>query len=132
MQAEIVRLLRPDGDGLTCVGDDAQAVYGFRGADPEHLRALAGAYPGLTVIRLVRNYRSKDAVLRLANTVRPQSDGLELELTGVRGTGLTPQLVRCYDEATQAREIAARVLDAHECRPAAAGAGRAGPDRAPQ
>src|SRR5580698_6131296 len=115
VQAEIVRLLRPDGDGLTCVGDDAQAVYGFRGADPEHLRALAGAYPGLTVIRLVRNYRSKDSVLRLANTVRPQSDGLELELTGVRGTGLTPQLVRCYDEATQAREIAAKVLDAHEC-----------------
>jgi DNA helicase II / ATP-dependent DNA helicase PcrA len=115
VQAEIVRLLRPDGQGLTCVGDDAQAVYGFRGADPEHLRALAGAYPELTVIRLVRNYRSKDAVLRLANTVRPQSDGLELELTGVRGTGLAPQLVRCYDEATQAREIAARVLDAHEC-----------------
>jgi DNA helicase II / ATP-dependent DNA helicase PcrA len=114
VQAEIVRLLRPDGQGLTCVGDDAQAVYGFRGADPEHLRALSGAYPGLTVIRLVRNYRSKDAVLRLANTVRPQSDGLELELTGVRGSGLTPQLVRCYDEATQAREIAARVLDAHE------------------
>jgi DNA helicase II / ATP-dependent DNA helicase PcrA len=115
VQAEIVRLLRPDGQGLTCVGDDAQAVYGFRGADPEHLRALAGAYPGLAVIRLVRNYRSKDSVLRLANTVRPQSDGLELELTGSRGTGLTPQLVRCYDEATQAREITARVLDAHEC-----------------
>jgi DNA helicase II / ATP-dependent DNA helicase PcrA len=115
VQAEIVRLLRPDGQGLTCVGDDAQAVYGFRGADPEHLRALTGAYPGLAVIRLVRNYRSKDSVLRLANTVRPQSDGLELELTGSRGAGLAPQLVRCHDEATQAREIAARVLDAHEC-----------------
>ena len=47
MQAEIVRLLRPDGHGLTCVGDDAQAVYAFRGADPEHLRALAERYPGL-------------------------------------------------------------------------------------
>jgi DNA helicase II / ATP-dependent DNA helicase PcrA len=115
VQADIVRLLRPDGAGLTCVGDDAQAVYGFRGADPEHLRALAGAYPGLAVIRLVRNYRSRDSVLRLANTVRPQSEGLELELAGARGSGLTPQLVRCYDEATQAREIAGRVLDAHEC-----------------
>jgi DNA helicase II / ATP-dependent DNA helicase PcrA len=123
VQAEIVRLLRPDGTGLTCVGDDAQAVYGFRGADPEHLRALAGAYPGLAVIRLVRNYRSKEAVLRLANAVRPQSEGLELELTGLRGAGPAPQLVRCHDEATQAREIAARVLEAHE-------AGRALQDQA--
>ena len=114
VQAEIVRLLRPDGQGLTCVGDDAQAIYAFRGADPGHLRALAGAYPGLKVIRLVTNYRSRDSVLRLANAVRPQSEGLELELTGLRGAGPLPQLVRCHDEATQAREIVARVLDAHE------------------
>jgi DNA helicase-2/ATP-dependent DNA helicase PcrA len=114
VQADIVRLLRPDGTGLTCVGDDAQAVYGFRGADPSHLRALSGTYPDLAVIRLVRNYRSRDAVLRLANVVRPQSDGLELSLAGVRGAGSAPQLVRCHDEATQAREIAARVLEAHE------------------
>ena len=114
VQADIVRLLRPDGTGLTCVGDDAQAVYGFRGADPEHLRALSGVYPDLAVIRLVRNYRSRDAVLRLANVVRPQSDGLELSLAGVRGAGSAPQLVRCHDEATQAREITARVLQAHE------------------
>ena len=105
VQAEIVRLLRPDGIGLTCVGDDAQAIYAFRGADPDHLRALSSAYPDLTVIRLVRNYRSKDSVLRLANVVRPQSEGLELELTGQRGSGPAPQLVRCHDEATQAREI---------------------------
>jgi DNA helicase-2/ATP-dependent DNA helicase PcrA len=114
VQAEIVRLLRPDGRGLTCVGDDAQAIYAFRGADPGHLRALAGTYPGLSVVRLVRNYRSRDSVLHLANAVRPQSEGLELELTGVRGAGPAPQLVRCHDEATQAREITARVLDAHE------------------
>jgi DNA helicase-2/ATP-dependent DNA helicase PcrA len=114
VQADIVRLLRPDGPGLTCVGDDAQAVYGFRGADPSHLRALSGTYPDLAIIRLVRNYRSRDAVLGLANVVRPQSDGLELSLAGVRGAGSAPQLVRCHDEATQAREIAARVLEAHE------------------
>jgi len=114
VQADIVRLLRPDGAGLTCVGDDAQAVYGFRGADPEHLRALSKTYPDLAVVRLVRNYRSRDAVLGLANVVRPQSDGLELSLAGVRGAGSAPQLVRCHDEATQAREITARVLEAHE------------------
>ena len=114
VQADIVRLLRPDGQGLTCVGDDAQAIYAFRGADPEHLRTLSEAYPGLEVVRLDRNYRSKDAVLRLANTVRPQSPGLELDLRADRGPGAPPQLVRCHDEATQAREICARVLAAHE------------------
>jgi ATP-dependent DNA helicase UvrD/PcrA len=114
VQADIVRLLQPDGPGLTCVGDDAQAVYGFRGADPAHLRQLSETYPGLAVVRLDRNYRSKEAVLRLANAVRPQSDGLELLLTADRGPGAAPVLVRCHDEATQAREICARVLEAHE------------------
>jgi DNA helicase II / ATP-dependent DNA helicase PcrA len=114
VQADIVRLLQPDGHGLTCVGDDAQAVYGFRGADPVHLRELSATFPGLAVVRLDRNYRSKEAVLRLANAVRPQSDGLKLMLTADRGAGAAPVLVRCHDEATQAREICARVLEAHE------------------
>jgi DNA helicase-2/ATP-dependent DNA helicase PcrA len=114
VQADIVRLLQPAGDGLTCVGDDAQAIYGFRGADPAHLRALGQTFPGLAVIRLTRNYRSSAAVLRLANTVRPQSEGLELALAADRPAGQPPLLVRCHDEATQAREICARVLEAHE------------------
>jgi DNA helicase II / ATP-dependent DNA helicase PcrA len=114
VQAEIVRLLRPGGDGLTCVGDDAQAIYAFRGADPAHLRALAGSYADLAVIRLSRNYRSRHGVLGLANVVRPQFDGLELSLTAERGEGHRPQLVRCHDEATQAREICARILADHE------------------
>jgi DNA helicase-2/ATP-dependent DNA helicase PcrA len=114
VQADIVRLLQPDGSGLTCVGDDAQAVYGFRGADPAHLRALAGSYPDLAVVRLETNYRSKREVLRLANAIRPQSGGLELALTADRGAGQRPLLVRCHDEATQAREICGRVLAAHE------------------
>jgi DNA helicase-2/ATP-dependent DNA helicase PcrA len=114
VQADIVRLLRPDGAGLTCVGDDAQAIYAFRGADPAHLRELGETYPGLSVVRLTRNYRSCDTVLQLANTVRPQSGGLELALTADRSGGQRPVLVRCHDEATQAREIAHRVLAAHE------------------
>src|SRR5215468_7862325 len=114
VQADIVRLLRPGGGGLTCVGDDAQAIYAFRGADPSHLRSLSETYAGLAVIRLSRNYRSRHPVLRLANVVRPQYDGLELALCAERGQGQRPQLVRCHDEATQAREICARVLAEHE------------------
>ena len=114
VQASIVRLLQPDGKQLTCVGDDAQAVYGFRGADPAHLRQLTADYPGLDIVRLGRNYRSRQGVLDLANLIRPSAPGLDLTLTGDRGPGLAPLLVRCHDEATQAREICARVLDAHE------------------
>jgi DNA helicase-2/ATP-dependent DNA helicase PcrA len=114
VQASIVRLLQPDGKQLTCVGDDAQAIYGFRGADPAHLRQLAADYPGMDVVRLDRNYRSRQGVLDLANLIRPSAAGLELALTGDRGHGMAPLLVRCHDEATQAREICARVLAAHE------------------
>jgi len=114
VQASIVRLLQPDGKQLTCVGDDAQAIYGFRGASPGHLRQLAADYPGLEVVRLGRNYRSRQGVLDLANVIRPSSPGLGLTLTGDRGAGMAPLLVRCHDEATQAREICARALDAHE------------------
>jgi DNA helicase II / ATP-dependent DNA helicase PcrA len=114
VQAEIVRLLQPDGSGLTCVGDDAQAIYAFRGADPAHLRALASTYSDLAIVRLSRNYRSRQAVLGLANAVRPQYEGLELALSAERGEGHRPMLIRCHDEATQAREICARVLADHE------------------
>ena len=114
VQASIVRLLQPDGKQLTCVGDDAQAIYGFRGADPAHLRQLVADYPGLDIVRLDRNYRSRQGILDLANLIRPSAPGLDLTLTGDRGPGMAPLLVRCHDEATQAREICARVLDAHE------------------
>jgi len=117
VQASIVRLLQPDGKQLTCVGDDAQAIYGFRGADPAHLRQLTADYPGLDVVRLDRNYRSRPGILDLANVIRPSAPGLDLTLTGDRGAGYSgsaPLLVRCHDEATQAREVCTRVLDAHE------------------
>ena len=113
IQASIVRLLQPDGKQLTCVGDDAQAIYGFRGADPAHLRQLDADYAGLDIVRLDRNYRSRQGVLDLANLIRPSAPGLDLTLTGDRGPGMAPLLVRCHDEATQAREICGRVLEAH-------------------
>jgi DNA helicase II / ATP-dependent DNA helicase PcrA len=114
VQASIVRLLQPDGKHLTCVGDDAQAIYGFRGADPAHLRQLAADYPDLDIVRLYRNYRSRQGVLDLANLIRPSAPGLDLRLTGDRGPGGPPVLVRCHDEATQAREICARILESVE------------------
>ena len=78
-------LLRPTGEGLTVVGDDAQAVYGFRGADSGHLPSAPGRLPRRRVVRLERNFRSRPALLDLANVVRPSTDGLRLRLHSDRG-----------------------------------------------
>ena len=114
IQVDIVRCLCPDGVGLTVVGDDAQAIYGFRGADSRHLLSLADALPGATVIGLERNFRSRQRILALANAVRPNSDGVRLQLHSDRAGGRRPRLVRCHDAGAEARAVVDAVLDAVE------------------
>ena len=114
LQVEIVRALRPDGRGLTVVGDDAQAIYGFRGSDARYLHQLATSLPGVTVIALEHNFRSVQPILNLANLVRPSEAGVRLTLRGERPGGRRPVLVRCHDAPSEARAVVDRILDAHE------------------
>ncbi|MGC8626328.1 MAG: ATP-dependent helicase [Acidimicrobiales bacterium] len=119
LQVDIVRELCPDGRGLTVVGDDAQAIYGFRGACAGHLLNLASQLPGARVVSLVRNYRSRQPVLDLANALRPGTappgtKGPRLLLQAVRTGGCQPVLVSCYDAASEARALVDRVLERHE------------------
>jgi DNA helicase II / ATP-dependent DNA helicase PcrA len=114
LQVDIVRALRSDGSGLTVVGDDAQAVYGFRGADARHLHDLAVALPASTVLTLDRNFRSLQPILDLANVVRPVEAGVRLVLRGNREAGRRPVLLRCHDAPGEARAVVDRVLDNHE------------------
>jgi len=115
LQVDIVHGLCAGDALLTAVGDDAQAVYGFRGASARHILDLPAQLPGTTVLRLVRNYRSSQPILDLANAawagaaVRYAKD-----LVAVRAGGVRPELVDCADEATQAEEVCARVLAARE------------------
>jgi DNA helicase-2/ATP-dependent DNA helicase PcrA len=112
LQVDIVRQLSPDGRGLTVVGDDAQAVYGFRGASADYLLDLHAALPGSTLVRLERNFRSRQEVLDLANVVRPGP--LPLTLHADRGrSGSRPALVRCANPDDEARAVADAVLAAH-------------------
>jgi DNA helicase-2/ATP-dependent DNA helicase PcrA len=113
LQADIVRLLAPQGRGLMVVGDEAQAVYGFRGADPRQLRELVLGLPGASTVRLERNFRSRQSILDVANAVRP-AGAARVCLFSRRGAGPRPKLVRCHDAAEEARAIAGAVLDAHE------------------
>jgi DNA helicase-2/ATP-dependent DNA helicase PcrA len=112
VQVDIVALLCPDGAGLTVVGDDAQAIYGFRGADAAHLTELTGTLTGVTVVRLERNFRSRQPLLDLANVVRPGE--VALRLHSDRTGGPRPRLVRCYDAPAEARLVADAVLEAVE------------------
>lgn len=112
IQVDIVRLLCPDGTGLTVVGDDAQAIYGFRGADSRHLIALRDELPGARTICLEQNFRSRQRILDLANAVRPDGGGPRLRLRSTREGGPRPRLVRCPDAATEARLVTDAVLDA--------------------
>ena len=115
LQVDIVHGLCAGDTVLTAVGDDAQAVYGFRGASARHILDLPAQFPGTTVVRLVRNYRSSQPILDLANAawtgaaVRYAKD-----LVAVRAGGVRPELVDCADEATQAEEVCSRVLAARE------------------
>ena len=115
LQVDIVRGLCAGDTELTAVGDDAQAVYGFRGASARHILDLPAQFAGTTMVRLVRNYRSTQPILDLANAawagaaVRYAKD-----LVAVRSGGVRPELVDCADEATQAEEVCARVLAARE------------------
>lgn len=122
LQVDIVRRLRPGGRGLTVVGDDAQAIYGFRGADAEHLHELAASLPDVAVVRLERNFRSLQPVLDLANKVRPAAGGslrgagpvASLVLQACREGGKPPVLVRCHDAAVEARAVVDRILERHD------------------
>ena len=116
LQADIVHALRPGGLGLTAVGDDAQAIYAFRGASPAHLRALPSrCTPPARVLTLTQNYRSTPAILAAANSVIAQAtEGQALSLWSARADGPRPRLVTVADEAAEARGVADAVLAERE------------------
>ncbi len=114
LQVDIVSRLAPAGRGLTVVGDEAQAIYGFRGADSRHLRELVAALHGARVVRLEDNFRSRRPVVEVANVVRPTQDGAALRLRSTRGEGPPVRLVQCYDAAGEARAIVDDILRGHE------------------
>lgn len=68
-QLELVRLLAGGPQRLFLVGDDDQAIYGFRGADPGNLRAALELFPSLRVLKLETNYRSSEPIVAYANSV---------------------------------------------------------------
>ncbi len=111
LQGRILELLRPEGHGLTAVGDDAQAIYGFRAATVRNILDLPTKYPGARVVTLRRNYRSTPQIVEATNRVISlAAERHPKELVSARERGETPRLVECSDEDGQASFVADSVL----------------------
>jgi len=114
-QAEILRSLCGDDGNLTVVGDDAQAIYSFRGATVENILEFPDTYEDATVVTLEQNYRSTPQILNAANAVIEASpETFQKELWTDRANGRMPDLITCFDESAQAELVADRVLDHRE------------------
>jgi DNA helicase II / ATP-dependent DNA helicase PcrA len=116
LQASILLALKPDGKGLTVVGDDAQSIYSFRAASVRNILDFPDHFtPAAQIITLDRNYRSTQPILNAANAVI----GLAAErhkknLRSDRPSSERPQLVSVRDESEQARYVAERILKHRE------------------
>lgn len=116
LQASILLALKPDGRGLTVVGDDAQSIYSFRAAEVRNILDFPGHFPvPARIITLDRNYRSTDAILEAANAVIGETpERFTKNLWTERRSPEKPQLVTVRDEAEQANYVADMVLEARE------------------
>jgi len=116
LQAEILKALKPDGAGLTVVGDDAQAIYSFRAARVENILEFPQQFvPAAEVIALEENYRSTQAVLDAANALIAEGARQYAKtLRATRGAGERPRYVSVADDSAQAGYVVKRVLEARE------------------
>ena len=116
LQASILLALKPDGKGLTVVGDDAQSIYSFRAATVRNILDFPNHFaPPARVITLDRNYRSTQAILAAANAVIDlATERYKKNLRSERASAERPQLVSVRDEADQARYVAERILQHRE------------------
>lgn len=97
---------------LFCVGDDAQSIYGFRGADFKSIHDFSRRIPGAEVMKLTVNYRSTQRLLDFSNwLLRTSPFNYDKELTADRGEGEMPSVVHFRDEWDEARDVVMRIRD---------------------
>jgi ATP-dependent DNA helicase Rep len=112
-QYRLMKLLTGARANFTAVGDDDQAIYGWRGADIGNLKLLRDEYPQLKIIKLEQNYRSTTRILAAANAVISHNPNLfDKKLWSDKGHGDAVQVVACHDNAHEAEWVASR-LQAH-------------------
>src|SRR5438067_6177121 len=112
LQSAILERLKPDGRGVTVVGDDAQAIYGFRAATVRNILDFPQHYePPARVVTLEHNYRSTQAILDASNAlIAHAKERFTKNLVAQRPRGERPRLVTVKDDADQARYVAEQIL----------------------
>jgi DNA helicase II / ATP-dependent DNA helicase PcrA len=116
LQAAILLAMKPDGRGLTVVGDDAQSIYAFRGATVRNILDFPAQFdPPAQRVTLDRNYRSSAAILEAANAVMSLArERYTKDLWTERKSGGKPCIVSVRDDADQAGYVIERVLARRE------------------
>ena len=116
LQASILLALKPDGRGLTVVGDDAQSIYGFRAATVRNILDFPTHFmPPARVLTLDQNYRSTQPILTAANAViELAEERFTKNLWTERASDAAPRLVTVRGEADQARYVVEQVLERRE------------------
>ena len=116
LQARILDLLAADHQ-IMAVGDDAQCIYTWRGADWENVVGFPDRHPGTAIHRIETNYRSTPQILAFANEIlrhRPTRPGFERELRPVRADGPAPTVWRVSDTSQQAKLVGRRIALLHQ------------------
>ena len=116
LQASILRGLKPDGTGLTVVGDDAQAIYGFRAASVRNILDFPNQFqPPATVVTLEQNYRSTGPILQASNAVIGFArERFTKDLFSDRTSSEKPALVSVQDDLGQVNYIVTTILENRE------------------
>ncbi|HEY4352052.1 MAG TPA: ATP-dependent helicase [Paraburkholderia sp.] len=116
LQASILLALKPDGRGLTVVGDDAQSIYSFRGATVRNILDFPTHFdPPAKQVMLERNYRSTQPILAASNAVIGlASERFTKNLWTDKASAQRPRLVTVADDAAQASYVVEQVLAARE------------------
>lgn len=111
-QYEFVRLVAGEHRNVAVVGDDDQAIYGWRGADIRNILDFERDFPNATVVRLEENYRSTAAILELANSVIVENVGRRGKtLRATRSGGEKVALLEAADDRDEAEAIAEAIQD---------------------
>ena len=113
VQSEMIDLLTGESNSLMAVGDDAQSIYSWRGADMSLILGFAKRYPGARTFTIETNYRSVPEILELSNqAIRGNVGRIEKNLRAAReAVGAKPALVPLPDPSTQASFVAQRIME---------------------
>jgi DNA helicase-2/ATP-dependent DNA helicase PcrA len=116
LQGEILYAMKPDGNGLTVVGDDAQSIYSFRAAAVENILNFPQRFePRAEIVTLAQNYRSTQALLDASNALMAEAPRQHRKhLLSTRGTGGRPHYVTLDDLGGQAEYVCAQILKRRE------------------